>query len=223
MSIILHFGRQHTKDSFLSDIYITAVVTVITCEMVGNMADFVRTKEGVFVKRLFIGWLALHVLICVSVFVFYTIEGSYEQQLLNSTKEAWKVAEDFKAELNTRLDKGDDNITSDDIETVIDMHMHAESLGPREGVKVKWTAIRTFSFTHEYLSTIGFGQVVPQTVAGKPFSINVDNHFYSLGKYLTVLLGYVGIPLYVFNVVMWGQGMDILYSFLSCMHFVLQF
>jgi len=158
--------------------------------MVGELSDLVRSKEAVFVKRLFIGWLALHILICVSVFVFHTIEGAHEQEHLNITKHAWKDADDFKAELKDRLTEGEINITSEDIEKVINLHISAESLGPKDDVKVKWTAIRTFSFTHEYLSTIGFGQVVPQTVAG---------------KYLTVLLGYVGIPLYVFNVVMWGQ------------------
>merc|ERR1719206_543929 len=103
--------------------------------------------------------------------------------------DCYPYADDFKAELKGRLTEGGNNITSEDIEKVINLHISAESLGPKDDVKVKWTAIRTFSFTHEYLSTIGFGQVVPQTVAG---------------KYLTVLLGYVGIPLYVFNVVMWA-------------------
>ena len=135
--------------------------------MVGELSDLVRSKEAVFVKRLFIGWLALHILICVSVFVFHTIEGAYEQEHLNITKHAWKDADDFKAELKDRLAQGEINITSEDIEKVIDLHISAESLGPKDDVKVKWTAIRTLSFTHEYLSTIGFGQVVPQTVAGK--------------------------------------------------------
>merc|ERR1712034_196438 len=74
----------------------------------------------------------------------------------------------------------------------------AQALGSKNE-ELKWTPIRTFSFTHEYLSTIGFGEVVPKTVAG---------------KYLTVLLGYVGIPLYLFNVVMWGQALKKLVNWL---------
>ena len=139
--------------------------------MVGDISDLVRSKEAVFVKRLFIGWLALHILICVSVFVFHTIEGAHEQQHLNITKQAWEKAADFQAELNNRLIEGDRNITSEDIERVIKLHISAEFLGPKENVKVKWTAIRTFSFTHEYLSTIGFGQVVPQTIAGEVYNL----------------------------------------------------
>jgi len=155
-------------------------------------------KEAVFIKRLFIGWLALHFLICVSVFVFYFIEGTQEQEYLEETAEAWADAEGTKTELARRLSEGDLNITSGDIEIVINKYLSAQSLGSKNE-ELKWTPIRTFSFTHEYLSTIGFGEVVPKTVAG---------------KYLTVLLGYVGIPLYLFNVVMWGQALKKLVNWL---------
>jgi len=143
-----------------------------------------------FLKRLFLGWLAVHIVICVSVFVFYHIEGDHEQKQLEHVKEAWEKAEVFKADLEDRLNDTDLNITSDDIQSVIDLYLSAQSLGSK-AEEVKWTPIRTFSFTHEYLSTIGFGQVVPETVAG---------------KYATVFLGFLGIPLYVFNVFMWGKA-----------------
>merc|ERR1711892_996672 len=171
---------------------------IVAEHMAGDISDCVGTKEAVFVKRLFIGWAALHVLICVSVFLFYTIEGAHEQKHLEATREAWKVAEEYKIGLGRNLSESKCNITSGNIETVINLHLYAQSLGSKNE-PVKWSLIRTFSFTHEYLSTIGFGQVVPQT---------------ETGKYLTVLLGYVGIPLYVFNVVMWGQVLKKLINYL---------
>ena len=99
-------------------------------------------------------------------FLFYTIEGGHEQEQIELTQEAWEVAERFKIELKARLDEEDYNTTSEDIETLIKLHLSAQSLGPKDEGTGKWTPIRTFSFTHEYLSTIGFGQVVPKTVAG---------------------------------------------------------
>ena len=134
--------------------------------MAGDTSACVVTNQMVFFKRLFIGWLALHILICVSVFVFYYIEGEHEQKYLEHTKEAWEEAEGFKIELAAKLGEGDNNITSEDIENVISMHLTAQALGSKDE-EIKWTPIRTFSFTHEYLSTIGFGEVVPKTVAGE--------------------------------------------------------
>ena len=134
--------------------------------MAGDITACLVAKEAVFIKRLFIGWLALHILICVSVFVFYFIEGDHEQKYLKQTKEAWGDADVLKTELARKLSEGDLNITSDDIENVIAKYLSAQSLGSKNE-ELKWTPIRTFSFTHEYLSTIGFGQVVPKTVAGE--------------------------------------------------------
>ena len=138
---------------------------IVAEHMAVDISDCVGTKEAVFVKRLFIGWAALHVLICVSVFLFYTIEGAHEQKHLEATREAWKVAEEFKNGLGRNLSEAESNITSENIETVINLHLYAQSLGSKNE-PVKWSLIRTFSFTHEYLSTIGFGQVVPQTETG---------------------------------------------------------
>ena len=134
--------------------------------MAGDIPPCVVAKEAVFIKRLFIGWLALHILICVSVFVFYFIEGDHEQKYLEQTAEAWADAEVLKTELARRLREGDLNVSSDDIDMVINKFLSAQSLGSKNE-ELKWTPIRTFSFTHEYLSTIGFGQVVPKTVAGE--------------------------------------------------------
>ena len=162
---------QLTKDQLTAFFLIicsvdTTEAEIVAEHMAGDISDCVRTKEAVFVKRLFFGWAALHILICVSVLVFYTIEGGHEEKHIEDTREAWKVAEVFKTELVARVSEGDFNITSDDIESVINLHLTAKSLGSKNE-DIKWTLIRTFSFTHEYLSTIGFGQVVPQTVAGK--------------------------------------------------------
>ena len=138
--------------------------------MAGDITACLVTKEAVFIKRLFIGWLALHILICVSVFVFYFIEGDHEQKYMEQTAEAWEDADVLKTELARKLSEGDLNITSDDIGNVIAKYLSAQSLGSKNE-ELKWTPIRTFSFTHEYLSTIGFGQVVPKTVAGEVYGV----------------------------------------------------
>ena len=134
--------------------------------MAGDTSACVVTKEIVFIKRLFLGWLALHILICVSVFGFYNIESGHEQKQLEHVREVWEEAEGFKTELVKRVTEAEHNITYDDIESVINMYLSAQSLGSKDEKKI-WTPIRTFSFTHEYLSTIGFGQVVPKTVTGE--------------------------------------------------------
>ena len=113
--------------------------------MAGDIPPCVVAKEAVFIKRLFIGWLALHILICVSVFVFYFIEGDHEQKYLEQTAEAWGDAEVLKTELSRRLSEGDLNNTSDDIEIVIAKYLSAQSLGSRNE-ELKWTPIQTFSF-----------------------------------------------------------------------------
>ena len=121
------------------------------------------TKEQLFLKRLFIGWLALHILICVSVLGLYNIESEHEQKHIEHVREMWEEADRFKTELVDRLSEG--NVT-DHIDGLINKYLSAQDLGS-QNEEIKWTPIRTFSFTHEYLSTIGFGQVVPATVSGK--------------------------------------------------------
>ena len=104
-------------------------------------------------------------IICVSVIVFYFIEGDFEQQHIMQANDAWEKADNAKAELQTRIsDKK--HISANDIDNVLYLYQAAKDLGPRND-STKWTLIQTFSFTHEYLSTIGFGQLVPKTVAGQ--------------------------------------------------------